>query len=280
MSGSGSSVLYADLLDGPVQRWQPPDVGAPPPPEPAPAPEPEVEPEPERYLPTAAEIEAIEQAARDAGYEAGFESGYKEGRELGQGEAEKEGRARYDKKVRETVEALEGVARDLADPLAAAADALEPELLALVVAMARRVVMAELEQHPEHVARVLGSALGQLPSRNREIRVRINPEDAEILEAYARDRDERISWRPDPEVARGGCIVESGPSRIDATLEERLRQGVEALWGEVEPAADEPVAGGAEPSSRAAAVDAPVADADAAPGPASVALADEEVEQR
>jgi len=279
VSGSGSSVLYADLLDGPVQRWQPPDVGAPPP-APEPEPEPEVEPEPERYLPTAAEIEAIEQAARDAGYEAGFESGYKEGRELGQGEAEKEGRARYDKKVRETVEALEGVARDLADPLAAAADALEPELLALVVAMARRVVMAELEQHPEHVARVLGSALGQLPSRNREIRVRINPEDAEILEAYARDRDERISWRPDPGVARGGCTIESGPSRIDATLEERLRQSVEALWGEVEPTPDEPVVDGAESLSPAASVDAAVTDVDAAPETGDVALADEEVEQR
>lgn len=234
-----ASVLYADQLDSIAERWLPPDVGDPPV-----ALEPEPEPEPQPRLPTAAEIEAIEQEARETGYaagresgekegyEAGFESGYKEGHALGYREAEKEARARADKVLRETVEALEGVARDLADPLGAMVDELEPELLALVVAMARRVILAELETRPELVSRVLHEALAELPSRRHEVRVRINPEDAAVLRDYGRAHNESIQWIEDEEIARGGCRVESGPSQIDATLEARLSHAVDAIWGQ------------------------------------------------
>ncbi|MBN2885916.1 MAG: flagellar assembly protein FliH [Chromatiaceae bacterium] len=222
-----------------AERWLPPDVGDPPA-----AREPEPEPEPQPRLPTAAEIEAIEQEAREAGYaagresgekegyEAGFESGYKEGHALGYREAESEARARADKVLRETVEALEGVARDLADPLGAMVDDLEPDLLALVVAMARRVILAELETRPELVSRVLHEALAELPSRRHEVRVRINPEDASVLRDYGRAQEASIHWIEDEEVARGGCRVESGPSQIDASLETRLSHAVDAIWGQ------------------------------------------------
>ncbi len=131
--------------------------------------------------------------------------------------------------------ALEGIARQLADPLASSADALEPELLLLVTTLARRVIQEELTTHPELVARVLHEALGQLPSRNHRIRVHVNPEDQRILEIHASARGETITWIPDPGLEPGGCILESGPSRIDASLETRLRQGIEAIWGEVTP---------------------------------------------
>lgn len=226
-----------------IQRWLPPDVDF------DPQAEESVEPEEGPPPPTAEEIAAIQEAARregaEAGYREGYETGYRAGCEKADQEAaaeraaretrEHEWRQTEEQTLRETVAALEGIARALADPLADSADALEPELLILVSALARRVVMAELTTHPELVQRVLHEVLQQLPSRKHPIRLHVNPRDQELLAAYAESTGENLTWIADPEVESGGFILVSGPSRIDASLETRLRQGIEAIWGELEP---------------------------------------------
>jgi flagellar assembly protein FliH len=227
-----------------IRRWLPPDVDF------DPQAEAVVEPQ-GPPPPTPEEIAAMQEAARhagvEAGYREGYETGYREGREKADQEAEaariereaseREWRQTEEQTLRETVAALEGIARALADPLADSADALEPELLALVSALARRVVMAELTTRPELIQQVLHEALQQLPSRKHPIRIHVNPRDQELLAAYAESNDEQPTWVADPEVEPGGCILTSGPSRIDAGLETRLRQGIEAIWGELEPPA-------------------------------------------
>nr|WP_206171554.1 FliH/SctL family protein [Thiorhodococcus mannitoliphagus] len=216
-----------------VERWLPPDVGR--------ATGPVIKP------PTSEEIAAIEEAARLAGAEAGFREGYKTGYKEGADKAAEEARVEQDSRatreqaqrqeqdriLSETVAALEGVARELADPLASTADDLEPELLALVEAVARQVIMEELRIRPELVQQVLHQALKQLPSRQYALRVHVHPDQQAILERYAQERGEQVSWVPDREIEPGGCVLESGPSRIDASLEARLRQGIAAIWGDV-----------------------------------------------
>lgn len=226
-----------------IERWLPPDVGlkvaAPPPPTP----------------PSEEEIAALQEDARRAGAETGFQegyqAGYKEGREKAEQEAEAERKEReareearqaaQEQTLKKAVAALEDVARLLADPLAATADDLEPELLALVEAVSRRVIADEIGTRPELVQQVLHEALAQLPSRNHPLRVQVHPEDQAIAERYAALREEQITWIPDPEIERGGCVLISGPSRIDATVEARLRQGVDAIWGDVVRPRQDPV---------------------------------------
>ncbi len=226
-----------------IQRWLPPDVSL------RGEPEPEAEPElpPPPPPPTEEEIAAIKEAARQEGIELGYREGYEAGYQAGRAQAEQEAaqeraeraareqewRRCEEQRLAETVAALEGIAHALADPLAESIEVLEPELLALVSALARRVILAELNTRPELIQQVLDEALKQLPSRNHPVRVQVNPEDQAILEAYAQTHDERIAWIPDPAIERGGCRVLSGPSRIDASLETRLGQGIEALWGEL-----------------------------------------------
>ncbi|WP_024327426.1 FliH/SctL family protein [Thioalkalivibrio sp. AKL19] len=219
MTDSPAARLYTDAS---ASLWEPPEIG-------------EDGVHPPRRLPTAAEIEAIEEEARKNG----FEAGYAEGHELGQKEAEKAARAREDKKLRETVAALEAVAGGLADPLADATDALEPELLALVTVLARKVVQSELESRPEQIRAVLDGALAQLPGRNQEVRVHLNPDDQGLVETYGERSDTRITWVPDPTLARGGCRVEAGAASVDASLERRLQHAVEALWNGEAPMADD-----------------------------------------
>ena len=220
-----------------VRRWLPPDVNG----------EPELAQEEVLVAPTAEEIVAIQEAARRAGAEAGqregYAAGYEEGRAQAAREAAAEAQARaareethrlaQEQQLIETVGALEALALTLADPLASTAESLEPELLALVEALARRVILAELESRPELVARVLHAAMAQLPSRKHPLRVQVHPDQQAILETYAQTHGERITWVPEPALEPGGCILEAGPSRIDATLDARLRQAVDAIWGEV-----------------------------------------------
>ncbi|WP_028484497.1 FliH/SctL family protein [Thioalkalivibrio sp. ALE17] len=223
MSDSSAARLYTDAS---ASLWEPPEIG-------------DDGVHPPRRLPTAAEIEAIEEEARKNG----FESGYAEGHELGQKEAEKAARAREDKKLRETVAALEAVAGSLADPLADAADALEPELLALVTVLARKVIQGELETRPEQIRTVLEQALAQLPGRNQEVRVHLNPEDQGLVESYGERAGAQVTWIEDPSLARGGCRVEAGAASVDASLERRLQHAVEALWNGETPLAGEKAGG-------------------------------------
>jgi len=216
--------------DARASLWEPPELG-------------QKKAATERHLPTAAEIQAIEEEARQNG----FESGYSEGHELGRDEAEKEARARADKELREAVASLEGAAAGLADPLAQGLDALEPELLALVTAMARKVIRSELEARPDRIREILHAALGQLPGRNQEVQVHLNPEDQALVADYGENADPRIRWIPDPALARGGCRVEAGAATVDASLEKRLQQALEALWNGDYPAAEEADADNAQP---------------------------------
>lgn len=216
-----------------VERWLPPDVGR--------------ATGPVLKQPTQEEIAAMEEAARRAGAEAGFREGYRAGYEEGADKAAEEARverealaAREEARRQEqaqtladTIAALEGIARELADPLASTADELEPELLALVEALARQVIMEELSVRPELIQQVLHQALGQLPSRQHALKVHVHPDQQAILETYAQARGEQVVWVADAAIEPGGCLIESGPSRIDASLESRLRQGVAAIWGDL-----------------------------------------------
>ncbi|MGQ9830653.1 MAG: FliH/SctL family protein [Thermochromatium sp.] len=266
-----------------IRRWLPPDVDF------DPNAVEHVEPE-GPPPPTPEEIAALQETARregfEAGYRDGYEAGYREGREQADREAEseraeraareQEWRATEERTLRETVASLEGIARALADPLAELADVLEPELLMLVSALARRVVMAELTTRPELIQRVLHEALQQLPSRKHPIRLHVNPRDQEWLLAYAQSNDENPIWVPDPEIEPGGCLLISGPSRIDASLETRLRQGIEAIWSELEPPEPPLQADESEPESEplsdSASVAGPESDAKLAPEAKSPAV--------
>lgn len=65
----------------------------------------------------------------------------------------------------------------------------------------------------------------------------VHPDDRNLLEEYVQSLDTRVRWVADTNLVRGGCRVESGAASVDASLERRLQQAVEAVWGDLaEPA--------------------------------------------
>ena len=97
--------------------------------------------------------------------------------------------------------------------------------------LARQVVRSELATRPEAVATVAQEALETLLLSARHITLRVHPDDHALVVEGAGEvlaaRGARVV--ADPEIARGGCLVESNIGVIDATIETRWRRAAAAI---------------------------------------------------
>lgn len=167
---------------------------------------------------TAAKLDAIHKQA----HKEGFEQGHKEGLEKAQ------------KEISAQMQHLKQILNALAEPLQAADDQVEQELIALSMAVARQIIRREIEQDPEQIIAVVREAMAELPSSARNIRIFLHPDDAALVrETLNTEEDETAPWKivEDMVLTRGGCRVESDTSRIDASLEKRLNAILTELLG-------------------------------------------------
>jgi type III secretion protein L len=104
----------------------------------------------------------------------------------------------------------------------------EPQLKDLAIKIARKILGRELEFHPEGVVDIVKQALSEKARQRREIYLRVNPEDlqhireskADLLEVLSRAKE--IGIREDPDVEKGGVVIETDAGTIDAQLETQL----------------------------------------------------------
>ena len=107
-------------------------------------------------------------------------------------------------------------------------------LASAATALARQVVRSELKLQPEQVVAVAQEALDTLLLSARHITVRVHPDDHALAAQGAADtlaaRGARLV--ADPEVSRGGCLIESDIGAIDGTIETRWRRAAASLGDE------------------------------------------------
>lgn len=104
----------------------------------------------------------------------------------------------------------------------------EPQLRDLAVKIARRIIGKELELAPEAVVGIVKQALGEKARQRREIVLRVHPDDlqrirdskADLVEVLSRAKE--IGIREDPEIARGGVVIETDAGTIDAQVDTQL----------------------------------------------------------
>ncbi len=199
--------------DAAVKVWQPPAVDGPLSDGGASA--------PVRRLPTAGELEALQQQA----YREGFDSGRRDGYEAGSAAAESDYRARLD--------LLGGLFDTLSRPLEELDQEVVDATAELAVLIARHLVRRELKTAPGEIVAVVRAAIGTLPVAQRNPRIRLNPEDLALIEEVMGGRDDKLDWRleGDPLISRGGCLVETDTSFVDATVEARLAAIVSQMLG-------------------------------------------------
>lgn len=175
--------------------------------------------------PTAEEIENIHKQA----YDEGFNLGRKEGRALGY----KQSQQRVEQEHQQRTETLKGILNHLAEPLSQLDDEVEKTIIDMVALLAKHLVRRELKTNEGEIIGVVRHVMGHLPISARHPRIHLNPEDLELVKKALAIGDEEESWRlePDPLISRGGCLVESQSSFIDATVEARLAAQVSQMFG-------------------------------------------------
>jgi flagellar assembly protein FliH len=154
-------------------------------------------------------------------YKEAFEQGLAEGREAGR------------EQVRAQVERLAGMFYDLAKPFEELDTEVERELLTLAMALARQIVRRELKTDPTQIIGIIREAIAALPVAAREVRVHLHPEDAAVVRQNLAPTENERAWGivEDPVMARGGCLITTATSRIDARLETRLGAILSELMG-------------------------------------------------
>ena len=115
----------------------------------------------------------------------------------------------------------------------------EPQIVKLSVKIAERIIGGELQTGEDALIRIVTRAIEQL-RQSKELVLRLNPQDAELLrrdkrallDAVGRVKD--IAFRDDPQVGRGGCVIETESGTVDAQLSTQLEMIENLLLGEGE----------------------------------------------
>ncbi len=164
------------------------------------------------------EITGVKERAFQAGYEAGQGAAIKEMQDTVDSELELHKTRR---------KALEGLA-SLKDTILSQA---EGDIIQLVIEIARKLVCRELKQHPDAIVAVIKKAI-KASRIEEEITIKIHPDDYTILEQYMSELKEslgrigrdNVSVRIEeaPELAPGGCVIETDTNLVDMSLETRM----------------------------------------------------------
>ncbi len=159
-------------------------------------------------LPTAGELQALQDRAYREGWQAGLE----------------EGRAAVNARLATLNKAIEQASGLLADT----ESTLAPRLFNLVIAMAREVIRAELKLQPESLLVVVREALAVMPGGAETPNIHLHPEDIAWMRE---DPGLNSAWQlvPDPGMTRGSCRIELGDSVVESELEDRWAKVLQSI---------------------------------------------------
>jgi flagellar assembly protein FliH len=163
--------------------------------------------------------EAQEKAAhieREA-YESGYKQGEKTGIEIGE------------KRFESVIKALEKALEEFKGIAASSLGEMESEIVRLSLAVARKIVHAEVLQNPDVIIQNLQHVLRRVTDKDSVV-IRLHPSDAdraksaqsELLDGMPDIRD--LAFQPDPAVPRGGAVVETSFGDLDARLDEQFQR--------------------------------------------------------
>ncbi|MBS0580727.1 MAG: flagellar assembly protein FliH [Proteobacteria bacterium] len=161
------------------------------------------------------------QQAEAAGYAAG----------LARAQAEIQARtAQLDR----TAARFDALLRQLAHPLKLLDAEVEEALMSLALAIGSQLARRALQADPAQMITIVRDCLKQLPLGARTVQVRLHPEDAAVVRARLTMPAGEGAWQltEDPTLTRGGCLVQSEHSRIDARFESRVRALVASALGD------------------------------------------------
>ena len=173
----------------------------------------------------AAAAEAIARVAREQSEARGYEAG------MAKAKAEMEGQVN---ELKAHIQRLDKLLQFMSRPLEELDADVEKMLLQLTLTVGKQLARRELRIDPAQVIAIIRESLQDLPTAAREARVHLHPEDASIVRERLAEPSNERAWRivEDPTMSRGGCIVKTETSRIDARLESRINTIIANVLGD------------------------------------------------
>ncbi len=177
--------------------------------------------------------EAFEQG-KQQGFEQGLKQGYEKGHEQGIETGRKEGYEESQHLLQKQVAELNRLLEALAEPFKDLDAEVEKELVQLVIAIAKHIIRREIKFDPAQIVGVIREAVNVLPLSTQKITLNLHPDDAELVKAVLKLDENPPPWRlqDNPLITRGGCIVETEVSSVDATLEKRISDVIAMMMGD------------------------------------------------
>lgn len=188
--------------------------------------------------PTLTEIEDIRADAEREGFVQGQEAGHAEGLEKGrlagleQGHSEgfeqgkEQGHEAGLQAAAEMLQRFEALLEQFEKPLSILDTEIEKELLSTSMSLAKAVIGHELRTHPEHILSALRQGVDSLPIKEQKVNIRVTPADETLISGlYSSAQLEKNRWdiEADPSLSPGDCIISSGRSHIDMTVDTRIQ---------------------------------------------------------
>jgi flagellar assembly protein FliH len=172
---------------------------------------------------------ADDDGAADAGSAAERARGYAAGLEAARAETQ-----RLTSELETRVKHLDSVLAGLARPLAELDEDVTRQLVVLALCIAKQLARREIKANPAEIIGLIRESIGRLPASAREVRVHLHPEDAAVVREHLSAPAAELAWTlvEDPTQSRGGCLVRSESSQIDARFESRVAAVVSALLGD------------------------------------------------
>nr|BFD68483.1 hypothetical protein HAGR004_35050 [Bdellovibrio sp. HAGR004] len=159
------------------------------------------------------------------------EAAYQEAYKLGLEEGRKEAFEQISAEIAERMSSLDTLLLTIKDLKKDMTSFNEAHLLKLMFQMAARLAKTELQSNNEAMVGILRDAVG-LAQDEEEITVHVSQAQFDFLETLKQETGrefefiKKINFEPNPDVAEGGCIVETNYGEVDARIEQRIEQ----LW--------------------------------------------------
>jgi len=184
-------------------------------PDPALLKEAEEPPEEKVVLPTAEEIEAMQEMARKEAYQEGYHEGYREGFSDGENE----------RKI------LSQISENFQNELSRLDESVAAELSAYALVIARRLIGFAYQFDDQLVTRLVDQAIQALPANLEPTRVLLHPEDLGVVEKHLTETfsGRKLSFVAEPSISRGGLKLMTPTTDIDGTFETRWQRVTSSL---------------------------------------------------
>lgn len=176
-----------------------------------------------RLIIAAAEEEGLARVA--AAEQRGWEQGYAAGQQHAQLE------------MAGSLQHIGRLATETVADYEASAYQLDRELTGLALSLARVIVQHEVHIAPETVLAVARAAMREI-SVDRAVTLRVHPADAVLLQERSAQLSlpdsVQLSIVADSLINAGGCVVETGSGRIDATIEQQVERLERLLYEQLD----------------------------------------------